>query len=150
MDEPPRPDAFRILTWIGIIEQLTRSAADRNLKAVDLSYPEFTLLTHFSHGHPPEKTVTGIAAAMQQLQPAVTKTVQKLLAKGLLKASPSALDGRSKVLTMTAKGTQALGRALMQLAPALCGVLDGWSDAELREFFRLLDRLKTHMDASRG
>ena len=149
MDQSPKPDAFRVLTWIGIIEQLTRNAADRRLKGLDLTYPEFSLLVHFSHGHPPEKTVMGIAADMQMLQPAVTKTVQKLVGKGLLKASASATDGRSKVLTLTAKGGQALQRALGAIAPALGPAFEGWSDADFAGLFGYLDRLKVPLDRMR-
>lgn len=149
MAQSPKPDAFRILTWIGIIEQLTRSAADRSLKAVNLTYPEFSLLIHFSHGHPPEKTVTGIAADMQMLQPAVTKIVQKLAAKGLLKASVNATDGRSRVLTLTAKGGQALQRALGVIAPALGPAFDGWSEGDYARLFGDLDRLKVTLDGMR-
>lgn len=149
MDEPATPNPFRIFTWIGIIEQLTRSAADRGLRSVDLSFPEFAMLTHFSHGHPPEKTVTGIAKAMQQLQPAVTKTVQKLLAKGLVKASANTADGRSRMLALTPKGMAALQRGVASLAPRLGGAFAGWSDRELAEFFAQLDRLKRWMDDHR-
>ena len=147
--DTPRPDAFRVLTWIGIIEQLTRSAADRSLKAVDLTYSEFSLLIHFSHGHPPEKTVTGIASDMQMLQPAVTKIVQKLAAKGLLKASASTTDGRSKVLTLTAKGGQALQRAVGVITPVMGPAFEGWSDADYARLFGDLDRLKVKLDGMR-
>lgn len=140
---------FRALSWIGIVEQLSRNRAERALKETGLSYAEFSLLTHFSHGHPPEKTVTGIAADMQQTQPNVTKIVQKLLAKGLLKAAPNAADGRSKLLAMTARGAQAQRRGIARLAPAIEAAFEGWSAADAGELFRLLDRLKIRLDANR-
>lgn len=145
-----RTDAIaRIVTHVGIIEQLVRSAGERLLKEAGLTYPEFAMLMHFSHGRPPEKTVTGIAAAMQQNQPAVTKTAQKLLAKGLLKASPSAADGRSKTLTLTAKGRAAHERALALYAPLMLRAFEGWEEGDLGDLARLLDRLKTWLDANR-
>jgi len=149
MDTEPKPDAFRLLTWIGIIEQLTRNAADRSLKAVGLTYREFSMLVHFSHGRPPEKTVTGIAADMQLLQPAVTKTVQKLVAKGLLRASASASDARSKLLSLTAKGRQAIQRAVAAIGPALGPAFEGWSEGDLQTAFGYLDRLKVKLDGMR-
>ena len=141
---------FRTMAWIGIVEQLARTMAERTLKEVGLSYAEFSMLTHFSHGHPPEKTVTGIAADMQQTQPTVTKTVQKLVAKGLLRAAPNAADGRSRLLTLSAKGSQLHARAVTRLGPAIARALDGWSEEELASFFRQLDRLKIWLDANRG
>jgi MarR family transcriptional repressor of emrRAB len=149
MASDPKPDAFRLLTWIGIIEQLTRNAADRSLKTLGLTYPEFSMLVHFSHGRPPEKTVTGIAAAMQLLQPAVTKTVQKLVAKGLLKARANATDARSKLLVITPKGSQAIERAVAAIAPALGPAFEGWSEGDVETAFGYLDRLKVKLDGMR-
>ena len=149
MDGAPPPLVFRTLTWIGIIEQLQRTRAERLLKPLGLGFPEFSMLVHFSHGRPPEKTVTGIAADMQQLQPAVTKTVAKLVAKGLLKAAPSATDGRSKLLTMTAKGRAGLARALAAMGPATMAAFADWSARELEQLFAGLDRLKVYFDTHR-
>ena len=149
MDPASPPLVFRTLTWIGIIEQLQRTRAERILKPLGLGFPEFSMLVHFSHGHPPEKTVTGIASDMQQLQPAVTKTVAKLVAKGFVKAAPNAADGRSKVLTMTAKGRAGLARALAAMEPPTMAAFAGWSAAELEQLFSGLDRLKRHLDADR-
>ena len=149
MDPAPPPLVFRTLTWIGIIEQLQRTRAERMLKPLGLSFPEFSMLVHFSHGRPPEKTVTGIAADMQQLQPAVTKTVAKLVAKGFVKAAPSATDGRSKVLTMTAKGRAGLARALTAMGPATMAAFADWSASDLERLFAGLDRLKVYFDTHR-
>ena len=149
METPGLADSFRILTWIGIIEQLQRTRAERLLKGVGLSYPEFAMLSHFSHGHPPEKTVTGIAAAMQQLQPAVTKTVAKLVAKGLVTATPSAVDGRSKALRLSDEGRAAFARGVAALEPFIAQAFAGWTAGEAAQLFAGLDRLKLFLDANR-
>lgn len=149
MTPPDITETFRILNWIGIIEQLQRTQAERLLKPLGISFAEFSMLNHFSHGRPPEKTVTGIAADMQQLQPAVTKTVAKLVAKGFVKASPSASDGRSKVLTLTAKGRGAIEKAGAALAPAIGQIFAGWSAEDAAALFAGLDRLKVHLDTHR-
>lgn len=141
---------FRLFSWIGIIEQLSRTASERALRALNISWAEFGLLNHFSYGRPPEKTVTGIAADMQQTQPTVTKTVQKMVAKGLLKASPSAEDGRSKILTLTAKGRAAQAKAIALLAPDIEASFAGWTGDEMDALFAQLDRLKIYLDAERG
>ena len=79
MTQPPLP--FRIVNWIGIIDQLASTEANRTLKPLGLQMPEFVLLTHFSHRPEEARTVTGVARALQQPQPGVTKNVQKLVAK---------------------------------------------------------------------
>jgi DNA-binding MarR family transcriptional regulator len=142
-------DGFRVLTWIGIVEQLQRNRAERLLRPLGLSYAEFAMLSHFSHGHPPQKTVTSIAADMQLLQPAVTKTVAKLIARGALTASANDADGRSKLLTLTAKGRGLFEGAVERLAPDINRAFDGWSGDELKALFAQLDRLKQVLDRNR-
>jgi len=140
---------FKAITWIAIIEQLSRTLATRALKPLKIGYPEFSMLNHFSHGHPSEKTVTGIAAAMQQTQPTATKTAQKLVAKKLIKASANAEDGRSRLLTLTERGRAVHEQAIVLFAPSFAPALKDWSADELAAFFRQLDRLKTHLDENR-
>jgi DNA-binding MarR family transcriptional regulator len=139
----------KTITWIAIIEQLSRTLVTRALKPLKIGYPEFGMLNHFSHGRPPEKTITGIAAAMQQTQPNATKTAQKLIAKKLIKASANAEDGRSRLLTMTEKGRAVHEEGLKLFVPLFAPALSDWSEDELAVFFRQLDRLKTYLDDNR-
>jgi DNA-binding MarR family transcriptional regulator len=80
--------SFRILNWIGIINQLSVTLANSRLADHGLPWPQFLLLNHFSHRPDEAKTVTGIAQAMQQNQPAVSKTVQAMVAASALTGSP--------------------------------------------------------------
>jgi DNA-binding MarR family transcriptional regulator len=146
---PSIADGFRALSWIGIIEQLQRNRAERLLRPLGLSYAEFAMLSHFSHGHPPAKTVGGIAADMQLLQPAVTKTAAKLLARGALKAGANERDGRSRLLTLTARGRALFERAVTRLAPDIAALFEGWSAGDVARLFEGLDRLKARLDAAR-
>ena len=83
MTEPPL--AFRIVNWIGMINQLATTEGNRVLKAIGLALPLFVMLNHFSHRPDEARTVTSIARALQQPQPGVPKTVQKLVALGFLR-----------------------------------------------------------------
>ena len=83
MTEPPL--AFRIVNWIGIIDQLTTTEGNRLLKPLGLPLPQLVMLNHFSHRPDEARTVTSIARALQQPQPGVTKNVQNLVAKGWLR-----------------------------------------------------------------
>ena len=85
MSAPPLP--FRIINWIGIIDQLAGSAANRLLAPLDLPLPQFIVLNHFGHRPGAENgghTIMALARALQQPQPGITKTVQKLVDKGFL------------------------------------------------------------------
>ncbi|MFN3401649.1 MAG: MarR family winged helix-turn-helix transcriptional regulator [Ferrovibrio sp.] len=140
---------FRILNWVGIIDQLASNRANRTLRDLDLPLPQFILLNHFSHRPEEGKTVGGIARAMQQLPPAVTKTTQKLLAKGYLREAPSAEDARSKQLFLTARGKTAHGKAIAALVPEVVPAFAEWKPADLERFWQYLDKLKLWLDQNR-
>ena len=89
---------WRIFNWIGIIDQLATTRATRTLAELKLTMPQFVMLNHFSHRPGQAKTVTSIASTLQQPQPGVTKTIQKLVARKFLKADPAPGDARSKLL----------------------------------------------------
>jgi DNA-binding MarR family transcriptional regulator len=104
------------------------------------------MLNHFSHRPVEAKTVTSVASALQQPQPGVTKTVQKLVARKFLKADPAPGDGRSKLLTITPKGLEIHARAVTAFVPQFADVFSGWEDAEMETLARQLDRLKVWLD----
>ena len=136
----------KILTWIGIINQLAQARSTRALAALKLPYPQFLLLNHFSHRPEEAKTVTGVATAMQQPQPGITKTVQKLIARKYLRATAVPNDGRSKLLYLTPKGLETYGRAIAALVPVFRDLYEPWSEAEMNDLIAKLDRLKVGLD----
>lgn len=137
---------WRIFNWIGIIDQLAQTRATRALDELKLPFPQFVMLNHFSHRPAEAKTVTSVAAALQQPQPGVTKTVQKLVARKFLKSDPAPGDGRSKLLTITQKGLEMHARAVGTFVPQFAEVFSGWEDAEMELLARQLDRLKIWLD----
>ncbi len=143
------PLSFRIVNWIGIIDQLASTEASRVLRPLDVPLPQFILLNHFSHRPDEARTVTTIARALQQPQPGVTKTVQKMVSRGWLKEQANGEDGRSKELWLTAAGRARHRAALAALTPGLAAAFVGWPEADTRRLFELLDRLKVWFDESR-
>lgn len=147
MTEPPL--SFRIVNWIGIIDQLASTEANRVLKPLGLALPQFVMLNHFSHRPDEARTVTSIARALQQPQPGVTKTVQKLVGKGWLREGANGRDGRSKILLLTPAGLAKHRAAVAALAPGLERALADWSERDRQHLFALLDRLKRWFDQDR-
>ncbi len=143
------PLPFRIVNWIGIIDQLASTEANRALKPLGLQLSHFVLLNHFSHRPDETKTVTGVARALQQPQPGVTKNVQKLVAKGWLRERANGGDGRSKLLVLTPAGLAKHRAAVAALMPGLARAFADWPEKEQRTLFALLDRLKLWFDADR-
>ena len=136
----------KILTWIGIINQLSATRITRALAPVKLPYPQFVLLTHFSRRGEEAQTVTRIAAAMQQPQPGITKTIQKMLDKKFLRAAPAPGDARSRLLQLTPKGAEMHARAVTALVPVFRDLFEPWSEAEMNDLIGELDRLKVWLD----
>lgn len=143
------PLPFRIINWIAIIDQLVGTQANRLLKPLGLALPQFVMLNHFSHRPSEGKTVSGIARALQQPQPGVTKTVQKLLAKRWLREEVHPEDGRSKVLFVTAAGLAKHNAAIAVFGRELGPAFSDWTRQELESLFAQLDRLKIWFDAHR-
>lgn len=137
---------WRIFNWIGIIDQLATTRATRTIAELKLPFPQFVMLNHFSHRPLEAKTVTSIASALQQPQPGVTKTVQKMIARKLLRADPAPGDGRSKLITVTPKGLELHARAVAAFVPRFAEVYSGWDDTEMADLFAKLDRLKVWLD----
>ena len=147
MTEPPL--AFRIVNWIGIIDQLASTEANRVLRPLGLQMPQFVLLNHFSHRPDEPRTVTGVARALQQPQPGVTKNVQKLVAKGWLRERANGGDGRSKLLVLTPAGLAKHRAAIVALAPGLARAFADWPERDQQALFAMLDRLKLWFDQDR-
>ena len=147
MTEPPL--VFRIVNWIGIIDQLASTEANRALKAHGLALPQFVLLNHFSHRPDEPKTIMSIARAFQQPQPGLTKTVQKLVAKGWLSERTNGKDGRSKLLVITSRGIAKHQAALAALTPKLAEAFGDWPQKDQQALFSQLDRLKQWFDRDR-
>ncbi|MBL0897362.1 MAG: winged helix-turn-helix transcriptional regulator [Reyranella sp.] len=141
--------AFRIVNWIGIISQLTTTEGNRALKPLGLTLPHFIILNHFSHRPNEAKTVTSIARALQQPQPGVTKTVQKLVAKGWLRERANGTDGRSKLLVLAPSGLAKHRAAVTALTPGVERAFAGWPEKDRHTLFAMLDRLKVWFDQER-
>ncbi len=140
---------FRALNWIGIIEQLTRNLATKRLAALPVSFPQFSVLNHFSHRPDELKTVTSIADAMQQTQPAITKTVQGLLRMGYLQVKNDEMDRRVRWLKITQSGLDIRRTAINLLGPDIAAVFSSWKQSEINELFAMLDKLKMYLDDNR-
>lgn len=71
----------------------------------------------------------------------VSRHVAQLERDGLIGRQPDPTDGRSTILDVTAKGEQALERVRKARRIGLANLLEGWSDGDLGDLARSLDRL---------
>jgi DNA-binding MarR family transcriptional regulator len=147
VSEPPL--SFRIVNWIGIINQLASAEASRTLTPLGLSLSHFILLNHFSHRPDDARTVTSVARALQLPQPGVTKNIQKLVAKKWLRERANDEDGRSRLIVLTPAGQAKHRAAITALAPQLARAFADWPERDQHTLFALLDRLKLWLDSER-
>ena len=141
---------FRILNWIGIVDQLAVNQANRLLDPETLPFPQFKVLLHLQAQIHRKHTVTDIAQAFQQPQSGTTKTVQKLEEKGFIVSEPHPIDGRARLVSISAAGTENLAAAQARLTPMIDSLFAGWSENNLDILFRKLDQLKADLERNRA
>jgi DNA-binding MarR family transcriptional regulator len=139
----------RVMTLIGIIDQLYTTRATAILKSSGLPYPRFSLLHHFSHNPKRGWTIGELARVMEMNQPAITKLVQRLEAQNYLRAESDAQDGRIKRLFMTDAGQRAHADAIQALGPETQRAFESWPLAEIEDLRLPLERLKAWLDDTR-
>ena len=140
----------RVMSLIGIIDQLFVARATKALRPTGLPFARFTILNHFSHDPARGWTISALAKVMDLNQPGTTKLVQKLEAQGYLIAMPDPKDQRIKRMFITAEGAKAYRTAIELLAPDIAkafGQIDGPALQALRA---PLEQLKSWFDDNRG
>ena len=141
------PLAFQVLNEVGILSQLSANRAAR-LLAPGLNLSQFSLLNHFSRLGG-ERSLVQLASAMQVTKAAMTNTVTRLQAKGLLAVQPDPQDGRSKRVSLTPAGLVARQQAVQQLGQGLAEMASVVSAPELADALVALRKLRVWFDVNR-
>lgn len=133
---------FAIINKIGLVDSLSAGVATRLLETLSLPAPLFGLLHFFAEQPDLPRTVTQLAKATNAPQPGVSKRVQKLVKRGLLREQPSDFDARQKLLFLTPEGRALHAQAIRLLVPAAAEVFAGWEEGEVRQLSAALDRIR--------
>lgn len=141
------PAAFTLLNEIGIINQLS-SARFEALLPEDLTLPQFSVLNHFVRLGV-MRTPAELARAFQVTRGAMTNTLQRLEASGLVAIKPSPSDGRSKEVRITAKGRRVRERAIAATQPELAAMIEVLGGSNIAQMLNELQRLREYLDANR-
>ncbi len=139
----------RIFVLVGIINQLSTTHINRYLAELDIPMAQFSLLSHFSHNPEQEWTVTRLAFAFEVNQPAMTKTLKRLLSKGYVSMRPDEKDKRVKHYRITESGLAKLHEGYGRLQPDIADFFASWKKDDLVHLQQLLERLKTQLDEAR-
>ena len=139
---------FAVFNEIAIIEHLSRTAFERVLPE-GLSMAGFTVLNHLIRlGHERQPPAL-IASALQVTRGAITGTVKRLEAQGLVRSDPDPTDGRGKGISVTTKGRTVRDAAIEALEPAIGPLLTEVEVRELTAILPTLQRLRRVLDRAR-
>ena len=144
---PSSTPMFSLTREIAIIEQLTRHQLERVLPD-GLLQPHFAVLLHL-RGVGDGRSPLRIARAMQVVKGAMTNTLHRLEARGLVRVEPDPRDGRAKCVFITTAGTELIDQAAQAITPMFQKMSEVLSEAEVTTILPLLQRLRQHLDAAR-
>jgi DNA-binding MarR family transcriptional regulator len=141
-----RPD-IKVFTEIGIIEHLMRTAVAKALPD-GITYAQWEVLVHFTRTGDGE-TPAELARALQVTKGAITNTLQKMQAAGLVEITADDHDGRKKRIKVTRKGAACHSEMLRMVRPHLDQLRDGFTDAEFEAALPFLRALRIWLDENR-
>jgi DNA-binding MarR family transcriptional regulator len=144
---PQDPPLFALLNEVSIIEHLARNRLERVLPE-GLRASHFVVLNHLARLGD-GRSLARIARAVQVERPAMTNTIQRLEARGLVRVAPDPRDGRGKLVYLTEAGRTARAAAVVAATAAIAPVAAGVAEAELDAALPLLRRLRAALDAAR-
>lgn len=138
---------FSLLNEVSIIEHLARNRLERALPD-GLRVSHFVVLNHLTRMGD-GRSLARIARAVQVERPAMTNTIQKLEARGLVRLEPDPKDGRGKRVFMTEAG-QAMHCRVVAIAEAqIAPVAPDITPDQIEAALPLLRRLRAALDAAR-
>lgn len=148
----PNPDfnavAYTFFNEIAIIDQLGRNRFERVLPE-GLSIAGFSLLNHFVRLNKSQDTPSHLAKAFQVTKGAMTNTIHRLEALGLVTIVSDPKDGRGKLVSITEAGRAARDDAIARLAPSLQQLERLIDFEELKRLVPTLMTLRAILDENR-
>ncbi len=144
------PVLFTLFNEIGIIEQLARNRFERVLAEVanGLKLSQFSVLNHFVRLGD-DKNPADLARAFQVTRGAMTNTIQRLAARGLVEVGADPLDGRAKRVRITAAGRRVRDQAIAAIGPVLAELEEVFGGQAFADALPFLHRLRAHLDRAR-
>jgi DNA-binding MarR family transcriptional regulator len=141
------PPLFTLINEIAIIEQLARAAFEA-VQPDGLKAPHFALLNHLARLGD-GKSPVALARAFQVTKGAITNTMQRLEAAGLIRVVADPQDGRGKRVFLTEAGRARRDAAVASTVPLLRAAAAGLDDAAIAALLPPLRRLRAALDAAR-
>jgi DNA-binding MarR family transcriptional regulator len=141
------PVTFEFFNEIGIIGQLSQNRLEQALPG-GLKLPHFTVLNHFTRLGG-ERSPAELARAFQVTKGAMTNTIQRLEARGLIAVRPDPSDGRAKKVSLTDAGRAARDDAVAAIAPIVEQLNSRFTDSQFEEALPFLREVRVYLDEAR-
>ncbi|MBL4821223.1 MAG: winged helix-turn-helix transcriptional regulator [Gammaproteobacteria bacterium] len=141
------PILFTFFTEIGIISQLATTVFEKNLPN-GLTTSQFGVLNWFTRVDS-EATPGRLAKAFQVTGGAMTNTLKRLEAKGLVKVEPDAKSGRKKRVTITTRGRSLREKAITSAAPMLKEFANAFAAGKIERLVKELQKIRQYLDEQR-
>mgnify|MGYP001811996679 CR=1 FL=1 len=142
------PTLFLFLNEIGIIDQLARAKMESTLPD-GLRMSQFIVLNHLVR-------LGGLwsparlASAFQLTKGAMTNTLQRLEARGLIEVSADPDDGRGKLVGLTEAGAEMRERCIDIVAPFLIELEKTFGRKRIADAIPLLTEVRQFLDKDRS
>ncbi|MGI9294231.1 MAG: MarR family winged helix-turn-helix transcriptional regulator [Pseudomonadales bacterium] len=134
---------------LGVIALLQDARASKLLAPFQLNRSQFTVLFLLSDDSGEAWTIGGLASHLEMNLPGVSKVVNQLCDKGLLKISADSADRRKKFVALTARGQKKCQSTLQAMTSVVTYSFADWTTAELESFRKHLEKFKCWLDTHR-
>ena len=141
------PLVFQLFNEIGIIDQLS-SARLESVLPDGLKMSHFIVLNHLVRLEGNWSPVR-LASAFQVTKAAITNTLKKLEARGLVSIEADPLDGRGKLVSLTASGRVAREQCIANIEPYLVGLQQRFGRLAFTDALPFLRELRVYLDETR-
>lgn len=138
---------FKFFTEVGIIDQLVRTKLERVLPD-GLRMSHFGVLNHFARLGG-EQSPAVLANAFQVTKGAMTNTVTRLEARGLVDVRPDPEDGRAKLVRLTKKGLSVRDTCIEAVTPLFEDMVARTPTDEFARALPFLRSLRADLDRAR-
>jgi DNA-binding MarR family transcriptional regulator len=138
---------FRMFNEIGIINQLSSNRLERVLPD-GMSVAQFSVLNHFVRLGG-QWAPSRLARAFQVTKGAMTNTLQRLEAQGLVKIVADPADARAKLVEITAVGRKMRETCVRATGPMMGDVSASLQLDEVGAALPILEKLRKALDATR-
>ena len=141
--------AMALARKLGLMSQIYNNRLANLLKAKDITYPQYEVLNFILRSGAQGTTIMKITEGVEILQPAVTKTVNKFVKRGLLLSRADSADKRVKHISITPEGAAFIGSLQASLMPDVLTCFEDWDTERTEKFTQELGQFRRWLEENR-